>query len=236
MRLRLVWLVPDPFVGARLPLGALLETGELVRAPLEGRTRPLGRLALELLTADQSFELLPEGGRDAEFALNREVLRGYLGVLDELRAAAGPSAGVDLTQFLTLPGVVEKLAREPLPEATFLTLASRALDEALTRLVALREQEGARLAEDVRTRLNEIEAAVERIVGLAPERERRERIGADARDELCQLFCNAHCWSASKRRIACTGRRCTGWFRASCIVQHKRVAVTRRSYSLRAIV
>jgi uncharacterized protein (TIGR00255 family) len=170
----------------RLPreYGSLEQT---LTAQLKGR--------VERGHAAVSFELLPEGGRDAEFGLNREVLLGYLGVLDELRAAAGPSAGVDLTQFLTLPGVVEKLAREPLPEARFLTLASRALDEALTRLVALREQEGARLAEDVRARLNEIEAAVERIVRLAPERERRERERlaaklADllgARDELGEL-------------------------------------------------
>ncbi len=142
-----------------------------------------------------SFDLLPDGRTDFEFALNREVLRGYLGALEELRGVVGPSGGVDLTQLLTLPGVVEKAAREPLPEEAFQALATRALDEALARLVTLREQEGARLAEDVRARLAGIEATVERIAALAPERERRERDRlaaklADllgARDELGEL-------------------------------------------------
>jgi uncharacterized protein (TIGR00255 family) len=160
----------------------------------QGLTAQLKR-RVERGHAAVSFDLLPEGRADQEFTLNRDVLRGYFGVLDELRGMAGPSAGVDLTQFLTLPGVVEKTAREPLPEATFLALASRALDEALAGLVALREQEGARLADDVRARLLGIEAAVERIALLAPERERRERERlagklADllgARDELGEL-------------------------------------------------
>jgi uncharacterized protein (TIGR00255 family) len=122
-----------------------------------------------------SFDLLPEGRTDQELALNRDVLRGYLEALEELRGVVGSSGALDLTQLLTLPGVVEKAIREPLPEAVFQALATRALEEALARLVSLREQEGARLADDVRARLAGIEAAVERIAALAPERERRER-------------------------------------------------------------
>jgi uncharacterized protein (TIGR00255 family) len=122
-----------------------------------------------------SFDLAPDGRGDGEYALNRDVLRGYLAALQELRDVVDHAGGVDLTQLLTLPGVVDRAVREPLAEEAFLSLATRALDDALAHLVALREQEGARLADDVLARLTEIEAAVERIAALAPERERRER-------------------------------------------------------------
>jgi hypothetical protein len=63
-RFRLVYLVPDPFVGARVPLGALLAgpPPRFVRAQPElGRARlPLARLALEVFPELESFDVLPE--------------------------------------------------------------------------------------------------------------------------------------------------------------------------------
>ncbi len=142
-----------------------------------------------------SFDLTPDGRAETEYALNGEVLQGYVGALEQLRRVFGQSGSVDLAQLLALPGVVDRAARQPLAEKDFLELATRALDDALGGLLALREQEGARLAEDVRGRLAMIEEAVERIAALAPERERRERerLGAKLsdllgdRDELGEL-------------------------------------------------
>jgi uncharacterized protein (TIGR00255 family) len=122
-----------------------------------------------------TFDVLPEGSSATAYALNREILQGYLGALTELREAVDGAGAVDLAQLLALPGVVERAVRQPVPEEAFLGLAGRALDEALAALVSLREQEGARLAADLQARVTEIEGAVARIAGLAPERERRER-------------------------------------------------------------
>jgi uncharacterized protein (TIGR00255 family) len=141
------------------------------------------------------FELVPDGRPESGYVVNREVLQGYLGALSELNELVGGAGAVDLAQLLALPGVVERAARQTLPEEAFLALATRALDEALAGLVALREQEGERLAEDLRSRLAGIEAAVERIAALSPERERRERERLSAkladllgeRDELGEL-------------------------------------------------
>jgi uncharacterized protein (TIGR00255 family) len=122
-----------------------------------------------------SFDLVWEGGNQAAHALNRELAQSYLAALQELRRLAGSEARVDLAQVLSLPGMIERTVREGPDERVFLMLATSALDQALDDLVALREQEGARLAEDLNQRLGEIERAISRIAELAPAREVRER-------------------------------------------------------------
>ena len=121
------------------------------------------------------FEVSLDGRASAGYTVNRETVRDYLSALRELREIAQLEGSVDLTQLLALPGVVERAVSVPLGEDAFLGLAAAALDAALADLVHLREEEGARLAEDLRARLAEIEAAVARVERLAPERELRER-------------------------------------------------------------
>lgn len=144
-------------------------------AGLEQRLTNQVRERVERGHAAVSFELAAETRAEPAYALNREVLSGYLGALRELRDIVGAEGSVDLTQILALPGILERNARQPLAEEAFLQLASSALAAALGELVRLREQEGARLEADLLGRLAEVEAAVGRIAELAPERETRER-------------------------------------------------------------
>ncbi|MFN2431795.1 MAG: YicC/YloC family endoribonuclease [Gemmatimonadota bacterium] len=145
-------------------------------AGLEQRLTARVKECVERGHASISFELLSDGRPDAVSALNRDVLQGYLAALHELRDLVKVEGQVDLTQMLSLPGVLERGARPSPAEDQFLAAAGAALDGALQGLVALREQEGARLRADLEARLAEAEAAVERIAILAPERERRERV------------------------------------------------------------
>lgn len=132
-----------------------------------------------------TFELASDGRAEAGYALNREVVRGYVGALEELRGLVGASGAVDLAHLLALPGAVERSVRQAPDGETFLRVASLALEEALAGLVSLREQEGGRLAADLEERLAEIERAVARIELCAPEREIRERERLRAKlDEL----------------------------------------------------
>ncbi len=154
-------------------------------AALEQRLAARVKERVERGHASVSVELTQDGageGRgESTYALNRDVLRGYLAALDEIRDLARLEGAVDLTQILALPGIFERGARQPLPEETFLPLASLALNAALEDLIRLREQEGSRLEADLVNRLGELEAAVERIARLAPEREIRERVRLSAK-------------------------------------------------------
>lgn len=155
-------------------------------AALEQRLIARVKERIERGHATISFDLTAEARAEPAAALNRDALRGYLAALHELRDLVKVEGHVDLTQLLALPGILDRSAREVPDEQRFLAVASEALDHAVSRLVALREQEGARLRADLEARLAEAEAAVERIAALAPDRERRERdrLGAKLRELL----------------------------------------------------
>jgi uncharacterized protein (TIGR00255 family) len=155
-------------------------------AALEARITARLRESVERGHATASFELAADPRLETSVAVNRDTVRAYLAALAEVRELAGADGAVDLTQLLTLPGVLERRAREPLAEEAFAGLAAPALDDALRDLVALRDAEGERLREDLVTRVEAAESAVGRIERLAPEREvrERERLAAKVRDLL----------------------------------------------------
>jgi uncharacterized protein (TIGR00255 family) len=153
---------------------------------LEARVTAELRARIERGHATASFDLAADPRAEAAVTVNRDTVRAYLAALAEVRELAGTDGAVDLTQVLTLPGVIERKAREPLAEEAFAGLATAALSAALGDLVALRDAEGERLREDLEVRLAAAEAAVARIEGLAPERElrERERLAAKLRELL----------------------------------------------------
>ena len=155
-------------------------------AALEAQVVARIRERVERGHATASFDLVFDARPETAVAVNRDTVRAYLAALDEVRELAGTDGAVDLTLVLTLPGVLERRAREPLPEEAFAGLAWPALDRALGDLASLREAEGARLREELEARLAAAHAAVARIEALAPEREvrERERLGVKVRELL----------------------------------------------------
>lgn len=93
----------------------------------------------------------------------------YATQLKALRDANGLGGEVDVATVLRLPDVIRAGAEDELPdEAVELLVAI--VDDAASALLAMREREGACLAEIVLERLDLVAAAVERIAARAPER------------------------------------------------------------------
>ncbi|MDE3216567.1 MAG: YicC family protein [Gemmatimonadota bacterium] len=94
-----------------------------------------------------------------------------------------PSDALDLAAILRLPDVVSASGAEPMAEATPDELVA-VVDRAVAALTAMREAEGARLAEYLDERLRVVEAALDRIAARAPQRlvEQRDRLRASVQE------------------------------------------------------
>lgn len=113
-----------------------------------------------------------------QVSVDLERARGYRQALDELAEATGVEGAADLA---LLAGFRELFRVEERPAgADELDPAAvkEALRDALEDVVAMREEEGARLAGDLTDRLDAMERAVEAIALRAPERlvEERDRL------------------------------------------------------------
>lgn len=137
-------------VTVRLPaeLGALEER---VRAEVAGRLHR-GRVAV--VVRDEG------GGRPRNVAVDVELARRYAQALEELRQALGLQDSLTFAALLSLPQVVRVEEARPDVESSWQILHG-ALERALDALVGMREQEGARLAEDLRERVDRLEGWVE---------------------------------------------------------------------------
>lgn len=137
-------------VTVRLPaeLGALEER---VRAEVAGRLHR-GRVAV--VVRDEG------GDRPRNVAVDVELARRYAQALEELRQALGLQDSLTFAALLSLPQVVRVEEARPDVESSWQILHG-ALERALDALVGMREQEGARLAEDLRERVDRLEGWVE---------------------------------------------------------------------------
>ena len=145
---------------------------------------------------------------DVREALRRKVARGHVTLgarfereaseespIDEARFAAYVSQlrglqeryeldrALDVGTLLRLPDVFAATAREELPAEAGTELVA-IVDRAVDALLAMRTDEGARLATYLEERLRVIEAALDRIAERAPERvtEQRDRLRQAVRD------------------------------------------------------
>ena len=92
------------------------------------------------------------------YELNRPLIAGYVGALREMQQEFQIAGEVDINVVARLPGALQP-ARDAL-DNTMVEGIERALDEALTELERMREQEGAALQTEMRERLDKIEALI----------------------------------------------------------------------------
>ena len=155
---------------------------------------------------------------DVREALRRKVARGHVTLgarferetseespIDEARFAAYVSqlrglqeryeldSALDVGTVLRLPDVFAVTAREELPAEAGTELVA-IVDRAVDALLAMRTDEGARLATYLEERLRVIEAALDRIAARAPERvmEQRDRLRQAVRELTEGLAVDEH--------------------------------------------
>ena len=120
-------------------------------------------------------------------ALDVAVARSYYFAMLALQRELGARGEVSIETILRAPGVM-RLAEEPADPAQLWPQIQAALDHALDELVAMRSREGHHLADDLRTRLQEMRARLGGIRQRQPDatqhyraalQERLKRAGVD---------------------------------------------------------
>ncbi len=107
------------------------------------------------------------------FVLNHSIVRSYLQAAEELSRDYGISANLSATDILTLPDVFT--APEPSLDGLdsehhgWEAVLHEGLEEALSGLLEMREQEGFHLVRDLESRLYKLDEIHAELVGLAPE-------------------------------------------------------------------
>ena len=123
-------------------------------------------------------------GRDAEgrALVDEARFAGYVEQLRALQQRFSLGGDLDVATVLRMPDIF--VAGEPMPEIESPAELLAIVGEAVSALTTMREEEGGRLAADLRSRVGVIEAAVSRIAERAPERvvEQRDRLRAAVRE------------------------------------------------------
>ena len=132
-----------------------------------------------------NFSWTEEAQQKALPTLDEEVASGYLTQLQRLAELSQSDTQVDLELLARLPGVFSFAAAEPENDEAK-ELIQAALDEALVEMVAMRTKEGQALAEDLRRRVEAVEAHLEHIAELVPRT--REQIQNRLREKVAVLL------------------------------------------------
>ncbi|MEJ7616797.1 MAG: YicC/YloC family endoribonuclease [Pyrinomonadaceae bacterium] len=138
--------VNNRFLDVHLRTGA-----ELSHIEATLKKRIASRLARGRVDVQVSLDRTGETG----YELNRPLIAGYLAAFGALRADFQLTGEPDINSVLRLPGAMQ-VARHELG-GDIIAGVERALDQALDELEAMRSQEGASLAEEMRARLDTIE-------------------------------------------------------------------------------
>jgi len=132
-----------------------------------------------------NFSWTEEAQQKALPTLDEEVASGYLTQLQRLAELSQSDTQVDLELLARLPGVFSFAAAEPENDEAK-ELMQAALDEALVEMVAMRTKEGQALADDLRQRVEAVEAHLEHIAELVPKT--REQIQNRLREKVAVLL------------------------------------------------
>ena len=123
-------------------------------------------------------------GRDVEgrALVDEGRFAGYVEQLRALQRQHGLADVLDVATVLRMPDIF--VTGEPMPEVESPAELLAIVDRAVAALSAMRGEEGARLAADLRERVTTVSAAVGRIADRAPERlvEQRDRLRAAVRE------------------------------------------------------
>src|SRR6266478_7780009 len=125
-------------------------------SPLETNIRKRVGARLSRGRVDLSINFERSGATTYE--VNRPLIAGYVSAMREIQHEFNLAGDIDISSVARLPGALAP-ARDGLGEVNTAGL-ERALDEALDSLELMRENEGAALAEEMRSRLGKIEAEV----------------------------------------------------------------------------
>lgn len=142
----------------RMP-SRLLAYESLVR---EIATKRLGRGRVEIRVSDESSQ-----SESSEVIVDEALVASYLKALEALSAIAGQQM-TDVTGFLARQQGVLTLGESDDDEETVATLLTEALVLSLDELNRTREEEGARLVEDLVEKLEELREALAAIEERAP--------------------------------------------------------------------
>ncbi|MFZ0061298.1 MAG: YicC/YloC family endoribonuclease [Pyrinomonadaceae bacterium] len=148
--------VNNRFLDIHLRIG-----GELSALEPSIKKRISSRLSRGRVDAAVTFERTSQ----IAYELNRPLIAGYVGALREMQEEFQIAGEVDINVVARLPGALQP-ARDALNESMVEGI-EQALDEALTELERMREQEGAALQSEMRERLDKIEVLIPVIEGAA---------------------------------------------------------------------
>lgn len=105
----------------------------------------------------------------AASSINDAALLDYLDHLETVRQKVqDDSVRIELTQLLTLPGVLEPMTDDDKLLDRAHAVLPRLLDEAIDRLIEMRDTEGKALAEDLRSQLDHIRGQIAHVAERAP--------------------------------------------------------------------
>jgi len=124
--------------------------------PVEIKVRRLLKERLHRGHIEVTLSLERSGG--AAFAVNRELVGGYLRTFREVAEEFGVSAEPDLNAVLKLPGALNA-AENGDAMAAFEKQVTAALEQCIERLNQMREEEGRGAAAELRTRMTHLSSA-----------------------------------------------------------------------------
>ncbi len=121
----------------------------------------------------------------SEVSVNFALAEGYLQALREITERFGVRDDVSVTNLARYPDVLT-VRQAAVDEDTVWAAVQRVTDMALDRFVAMREQEGARMREDILSRAQTILAAVAAVEERSPQtvREHMDKVTARMRELL----------------------------------------------------
>ncbi len=136
-------------------------SGEL--AQLEGEIKR--RISLRLARGRVDVAITFERTSAVAYELNRPLIAGYVGALREMQKEFEIGGEVDINVLARLPGALQP-ARDGLNDHMIAGIEG-AIDAALDELEKMREQEGEVLRQEMRQRVDNIEALVPQIEAAA---------------------------------------------------------------------
>jgi len=128
--------------------------------PLEMKVRRLLKERLHRGHVEVTLSLERSGG--AAFAVNRDLVGGYLRTFREVAEEFGVSAEPDLNVVLKLPGALNA-AEDGDTLATLEQHVTAALEQAIERLNLMREEEGRGAVADLRNRMTHLSSATHEV-------------------------------------------------------------------------
>src|SRR5687768_6057899 len=135
---------------------------ELNAIEMSVRKRLKGRLSRGRVDLSISLD---RTGSEATYQINQSVVSAYVDALREIQRQFNLSGDIDVTSIARLPGALAS-PRDEINEEITGALES-AIDQALDSLEQMRGAEGAALAEEMRSRLGKIDAAIPTIESAA---------------------------------------------------------------------